>query len=82
MNATLYELVKESKQSNRALEAVIKLFEPKLKSSLSLSNYREREDLAQELKCKLIKYILGYNVDSIPGFWDMQLKINNQEEKI
>lgn len=80
MNATLYELVKESKKSKRALESVIKLFEPKLKSSLSLSNYKEREDLAQELKCKLIKYILGYNMDSIPGFWDMQVKINNHEE--
>ncbi len=34
----LYELVKEAKDSNFALEQVVSLFEPKLKKSLSLTS--------------------------------------------
>ncbi|MCM3006830.1 helix-turn-helix domain-containing protein [Priestia koreensis] len=72
MTRMLYDLVKESKQDRQALQTVIDLFEPKLKKSLSLTKYEDREDLAQELKCTLIQYIKRYEVDSIPGFWDLK----------
>ena len=75
----LYELVKEAKDSNFALEQVVSLFEPKLKKSLSLTSLEYREDLAQELKYKLVKYIKDYDVDSTPGFWDFKNQITTQQ---
>jgi hypothetical protein len=68
--AALYELVKESKENNQKLQVLIDLFEPKIKRSLHLTDIREKEDLAQELKCKLISCIQTYDIDSTPGFWD------------
>ncbi|MBA2871545.1 hypothetical protein HNQ85_001815 [Anoxybacillus calidus] len=79
MFVMLYELVKESKKNVKALETIINLFEPKLRKSLTLTNYSEREDLAQELKCKLIMYIQGYDVDSTPGFWELKDQIQNRK---
>lgn len=72
-----YELVKESKKDSRALEQIINLFEPKLQKTLSLTKVGEREDLAQELKYRLIIYIKRYDVDSIPGFWELKEQIQN-----
>ncbi|MBE2916437.1 helix-turn-helix domain-containing protein [Anoxybacillus flavithermus] len=60
-----YELVKESKEDNQALEQIINMFEPKLQKMLSLTKLGEREDLAQELKYRLIMYIKRYDVDSM-----------------
>ncbi|WP_100331796.1 helix-turn-helix domain-containing protein [Bacillus xiapuensis] len=70
--SVLYELVKESKENNQALQAVIDLFEPKIKKSLYLTDHKEKEDLAQELKCKLIRSIRTYDMDSTPGFWELK----------
>ncbi|MCL6587904.1 helix-turn-helix domain-containing protein [Anoxybacillus sp. FSL W8-0382] len=70
-----YELVKESKEDNQALEQIINMFEPKLQKTLSLTKLGEREDLAQELKYRLIMYIKRYDVDSIPGFWELKEQI-------
>ncbi|TYR78889.1 hypothetical protein FZC66_17865 [Priestia megaterium] len=81
MPPALYELVKESKESKKALQVVIDLFEPKIKRSLSLTGYSEKEDLAQELKCKLISCIKTYDVDSTPGFWEMREQIHKKSEK-
>lgn len=78
MTVMLYELVKESQEDTQAMQVLIDLFEPKLKKTLSLTHYGNREDLAQELKCTLIQYIQRYNVDSVPGFWEMQKQIENQ----
>lgn len=78
----LYELVKESRQNKQALETIINLFEPKLKKSLTLTNYNEREDLEQELKCKLIKCILDYDVESTPGFWELREQIINKKNYV
>ncbi|MEW4226416.1 helix-turn-helix domain-containing protein [Rossellomorea marisflavi] len=75
----LYDLVKESKHSNQAMNEIINLFEPKLKKSLSMTHYDQREDLKQELKYRLINYIQKYNVDSIPGFWELKAQLENKE---
>ncbi|MDQ0175291.1 helix-turn-helix domain-containing protein [Bacillus chungangensis] len=77
----LYELVKESKESNQALETIINLFEPKLRKTLTLTSYNERDDLAQELKYHLIKAIKGYDVDATPGFWELKAKLEKQKIK-
>ncbi|BDG47345.1 MULTISPECIES: helix-turn-helix domain-containing protein [Parageobacillus] len=74
----LYELLKASKSNNQALEEIMNLFEPKLKKTLSLTKYGEREDLAQELRYKLIKYIREYDVDSTPGFWELKDQIKGR----
>lgn len=78
MTVFLYELVKESQENKHAMQSLIDLFEPKLKKSLSLTSYENREDLAQELKYTLIKYIHGYQVEETPGFYDLKRKIENK----
>lgn len=81
MRSALYELVKESKQSNQALQTVIELFEPKIKKSLHLTEHKEKEDLAQELKCKLVSCIQTYDIDATPGFWEMRERIYKKNKK-
>ncbi|TCT21127.1 helix-turn-helix protein [Melghiribacillus thermohalophilus] len=79
MDNTLYDLAKKSKEDNQALQMLIDLFEPKIKKSLTLTNYTEREDLSQELKYKLVITIKEYDIESTPGFWDLleQFKENS-----
>ncbi|WP_244440938.1 helix-turn-helix domain-containing protein [Neobacillus jeddahensis] len=77
MDVSLYDLVKKSKHNKRAMKELIDLFEPKLKKSLSLTQYGQREDLEQELKCTLIKSVQRYNVDTIPGFWELKEQFEN-----
>lgn len=79
MGVALYELVKESKENTQAMQILIDLFEPKLKKTLSLTKYDQREDLAQELKCTLIQYIQRYSIDSTPGFWELKERVENQK---
>ncbi|GLY12627.1 helix-turn-helix domain-containing protein [Pseudobacillus badius] len=71
----LLELVKKSKEDKQALQKIIELFEPKLRKSLTLTRYEEREDLEQELRCKLITCIRKYDIESTPGFWEMKERI-------
>ncbi len=79
MSQTLYELAIKSKTDEMALQTIIDLFEPKLKKSLNLTEYSERENLSQELKYKLILGIQKYDIDSTPGFWELkeQMAENN-----
>lgn len=79
MSVILYDLVKESHENSRAMQELIQLFEPKLRKSLSLTSYSERDDLSQELKCTLIRYIKKYNVDDTPGFWELKNRMENKE---
>jgi len=79
MNVMLYDLVKESHENQEAMQTLIDLFEPKLKKSLLMTKIGEREDLAQELKYTLIKYIQRYNVDSTPGFWELKKQVQSKK---
>ncbi|MGM9944571.1 MAG: helix-turn-helix domain-containing protein [Lysinibacillus sp.] len=74
MSNKLMSLVRKAKYNKGALIEVINEFEPKLKKSLYNTNQVYREDLSQELKCKLIHCVQQYDVDSVPGFWDLQAK--------
>lgn len=77
---TLYDLVKNALVDSKALEEILLLYEPKIKKSLYLTNPNDREDLSQELKIKIIQNALDYDIDSIPGFWQMREKINNEKK--
>ncbi|PLR75281.1 hypothetical protein CU633_21900 [Bacillus sp. V3-13] len=79
MEKILYELVKEAKNNNEALESIIDLFEPKLKKSMYMTNLNDRDDLAQELKVKMVSYIKGYDIDSVPGFWQIKERIDKEK---
>ncbi|WP_019241036.1 MULTISPECIES: helix-turn-helix domain-containing protein [Bacillus] len=71
MNDQLFKLVKESKSNNHSLEKVIEMFEPKIKKVLLLTSKNNREDLEQELRCKLVICIRQYEAESIPGFFEL-----------
>lgn len=79
MDTKLYELAKKAKEDNTAMEMIIELFEPKLKKSLVLTEYSEREDLLQELKYKLVISIKSYDIHSTPGFWELKELMAQQE---
>lgn len=79
MEIILYDLVKESHQNSKAMQELIDLFEPKLKKSLSLTPYDERDDLAQDLKCALIRYIKRYEVEETPGFWEFKKRLDRKK---
>lgn len=72
MNKELITLVKESKYDNTALLDVITLFEPKLKKVIYQTQPKYREDLRQDLMIKLIDSIRKYDINSVPGFWEMK----------
>lgn len=78
MTNVLYELVKKSKEDSQALQLIIDIFEPKIKKSLRLTTYNERDDLAQELKCKLVDSILEYDIEATPGFWELQEQMSQK----
>jgi hypothetical protein len=80
MTQTLYELAKKSKEDEIALQAIINLYEPKLKRTLTLTEYSERENLSQELKYKLIVGIKKYDIDSTPGFWELRDQISKSNK--
>lgn len=71
MNESLYTLVKQSRADNNSLVIVLDLFAPKIYRSLLQTKRQEREDLSQELKMKLLDCIRNYEVDNIPGYFQM-----------
>jgi len=81
MAEQLYELVKQSKTSTIALEAIVQQFAPKINKLLYMTNLNDRKDLEQELKIKLIEHITKYDIDSVPGFWEMKENIQRKAEK-
>jgi len=78
MSVTLYDLVQQSKSNEQSMQELLNMFEPKLKKSLILTHFQEREDLSQELRLRLIQYILKYNVESTPGFWDVKERLDKK----
>lgn len=81
MATALYEMVKKSKEDNKTLQMLIELFEPKINKALMLTEYKERENLSQEIKFKLIVGIKTYDVESTPGFWELKEKMSEQKIK-
>lgn len=78
MSKELIVLVEKSKHDNKALLDVIRIFEPKVKKSLYQTQPFYREDLRQDLMVKLINCIRKYDVQSVPGFWDMKNYFNQK----
>lgn len=71
MNESLYTLVKQARSDNNSLVIILDLFAPKIGRSLLQTKRQEREDLSQELKIKLLDCIRNYEVDNIPGYFQM-----------
>ena len=70
MDGALYQLAIESKENNKAIEKILKIFKPKIKKTLLQTNFQYREDLEQELQLKLVNLIKIYNVNEPLGFWE------------
>jgi hypothetical protein len=67
----LYDLVKEAQGNTEYETKVIRTFEPKIKKSLYLTRVENREDLEQELRIKLIRYVRDYSLENVPGLFDV-----------
>ena len=67
----LYDLVKEAKCNSEYETKVIRTFEPKIKKSLYLTQVENRDDLEQELKIRLIRYVRDYSLENVPGLFDL-----------
>ncbi|MBW3114264.1 hypothetical protein KYJ26_20565 [Bacillus sp. MCCB 382] len=66
----LYDLVKEAKGNTEYETKIIRKFEPKIRKSLYLTRLENRDDLEQELKIRLIRYVRDYSLDNVPGLFD------------
>ncbi|ESU34090.1 hypothetical protein G3A_02910 [Bacillus sp. 17376] len=79
MKDSLYTLVRQSKTDDNSLNTVIELFSPKIISSLNQTSQQDREDLSQEIKMKLLFCIKNYDVESIPGYFQMIEQLKKRE---
>ena len=71
-------LVEKAKYDDKALLIVLNFFEPKLKHYLYQTHPNYREDLRQDLLIKLIITIRKYDINSVPGFWELKKRYCNQ----
>jgi len=51
---------------------LIELFKPKIMRALYQTSLQDRDDLMQELNCKLIVELRKYDLAATPGFWEIQ----------
>lgn len=72
-------LVEKSKYDDKALLTVLNFFEPKVKHCLYQTHPQYREDLRQDLLIKLINTIRKYDVNSVPGFWELKKSYSDQQ---
>ena len=78
MVETLYQLTIDSKNDTEAIEKVLKAFKPKIKKTLQQTNFKNRDDLEQELQFKLVNIVKTYDVEQIDGFWGFYERENNR----
>ncbi|MFX3673429.1 MAG: helix-turn-helix domain-containing protein [Paenisporosarcina sp.] len=76
---SLLTLVKQSRTDNHSLVKVIELFSPKIDYSLHQTKMQYREDLSQDLKMKLLVCIRNYEVENIPGYFQMIDLLDTQQ---
>ncbi|WP_079477453.1 hypothetical protein [Halobacillus salinus] len=69
--SNLYQFVKASQEGVQTEERIIKAFEPKIKSSLRMTKQTNREDLEQELKVFVLRYVREYDIGRIPGLFEL-----------
>ncbi|WP_100330548.1 hypothetical protein [Bacillus xiapuensis] len=58
------------KIENREIVSIIEKLEPKIKKSLLQASYEHREDLAQEIKEKIIIKLKNEELAKIPGLFE------------
>ncbi|WP_100397935.1 helix-turn-helix domain-containing protein [Bacillus sp. FJAT-44742] len=65
----IYRLVEKAQKSDQeAIQQIIYRFEPKIKSSLRLIPFQQREDVNQEIVIKMIEVIQKEDIERVPGF--------------
>lgn len=60
---------------DKEIMQIIGAFEPKIKRALYQTYPQERDALSQDLRYKLLVVLRDYDVNSIPGFWEIQKQI-------
>lgn len=65
----LYKNIEHAQEDDlKSLESIINLFEPKINSLATHTNYQNKDDLKQELIEQLIILIKKYNLTDIPDY--------------
>lgn len=75
---SLHTLVRSSQADKDNAQAILEMFEPKIKKSLRITPPQEREDLYQELSAKLIEIVYNADPDDVLGFWDFQQRTKKE----
>ncbi|HWJ79936.1 MAG TPA: hypothetical protein VNR61_17885 [Niallia sp.] len=68
----MYSLVREAQGNPAMLEELISIFEPKVKNLMKRVHPNDRQDLSQELRILFLKAAINYDIDSIPGIWEIK----------
>jgi hypothetical protein len=61
----------ECKCSQEKLEEILTSFEGHIYNNLNKTSYLEREDLAQEIRLKIIEKFYSSHLQKIPSFWEV-----------
>lgn len=59
--------------SLNSIEEILSQFEGHIYKKVNLTNYNEREDLAQEIRLKMIEKIMDDKLNEPPGFFEVLL---------
>lgn len=78
----LYYLIKQAEKNKdlTSIEEIIHRFEPKIKSSSKFIQNREREDLEQELKIRIVKAVDKFKTSKTPGFIEFVSKLSEDND--
>lgn len=66
----------ENTELQQKISEFITLMEPKIKKSLYNTTFQDREDLAQEVKIKIIEYLSKQMTEETIGFWEFKSKFD------
>lgn len=66
----------ESAELEKSANEFINLMEPKIKKSLFNTKFQDREDLAQEVKIKILEYFSKQISEETMGFWEFKAKFD------
>jgi hypothetical protein len=69
--ARLYDLTQQAKENNpEAVQAILYIFEPKIKKSSRFIPHVSRDDVEQEVKFEIVKALHRFDTSHTPGFWE------------
>ncbi|GAA0853985.1 helix-turn-helix domain-containing protein [Paenibacillus glucanolyticus] len=69
---SLISLIKKAQEKDAtAMETIIQKYTPKIQKSLWQTSNQDRNDLKQEVNLKMIEAVYKYDLETVPGFWDL-----------